>query len=81
VAGGKTPLATFTCIVCGAEFTAKRKSAKSCSGKCRLTLFRRTRVADVAARLAKAEAALHEASVALDELRALVEVGAGKVAP
>lgn len=55
--------ATLTCVICGAEFTATRESAKCCSGKCRLTLSRRTQVADVAARVAKAEAALHEASV------------------
>jgi len=74
-----TLLARGACIICRAEFTAKKKSAKCCSGKCRLALSLRTRVADVAARFAKAEAALHAASIAVGQLSALVEIGAGKV--
>ena len=46
-----------------------------------MILSRRTRVADVAAKLADAEAALIRASDAMRDLRELVETGAGKLAP
>jgi hypothetical protein len=46
-----------------------------------MLLSRKTRVADVTAKLVAAELALVQAGNALRELRELVEAGASKVAP
>lgn len=76
------------CVVCGAQITAVRPTARSCSGRCRITLSRTRRVADLVQRLAAAEAALTaaesavtEAGAAVRDLRALAEQGGAKVAP
>ena len=87
-AGPATPVASkqvaaviLTCAVCEAAFAAKRPTAQCCSGRCRMALSRARRVAEVAGSLAMAEAALGQAASALRKVRALVEAGAGKLAP
>jgi hypothetical protein len=81
-------LLTIACAVCGTEFSARRAEAKCCSGRCRITLSRSRRVADLVARLAVAEAAscaaerpVNDAGAALRDLRLLAEQGGAKVAP
>lgn len=76
------------CVVCGAIFRARRTSARSCSGRCRITLSRTRRVADLVDRLVVAEQALEmaehglrEARAALHAVRELAEAGGAKVAP
>lgn len=76
------------CVVCGTIFKAQRLDARCCSGRCRIQLSRSRRVADLVARLVKAEAALvtaeqalHEAAVVLRDVRELAEAGGPKVAP
>lgn len=76
------------CLVCGAIFRARRASARSCSGRCRIMLSRTRRVADLVDRVAAAEHALAsaehglcEARAALGAVRELAEAGGAKVAP
>lgn len=74
-------------MVCGSGFSAKRSAARCCSGRCRVTLSRTRRVAELVQRLAAAEAALRAAelaiqhtTVAVQDLRALAEQGGAKMA-
>jgi predicted nucleic acid-binding Zn ribbon protein len=79
---------SHTCVVCGAQFTAVRPTARSCSGRCRVALSRNRRVAEFVQRLAAAEAALCAAQTAvkgagavLRDLHLLAEQSGGKLAP
>lgn len=79
---------TVACAVCGSEFSARRAEAKCCSGRCRITLSRTRRVADLVTRLATVEAAMaaveatvNDARTALRDLRTLAQQGGAKVAP
>src|ERR1700678_757437 len=72
------------CSVCGENFTPSR-SAKTCSGRCRMLASRTRRVDDLVSKLelagralVHAEHALCDARVGLDELRALASSGSSK---
>lgn len=87
-APGTVGVITRDCVVCGAQFTATRPTARCCSGRCRIMLSRTRRVADLVQRLAAAESALcaaenavKDAGGALRDLRLLAEAGGSKVAP
>jgi predicted nucleic acid-binding Zn ribbon protein len=69
------------CLICGTPLSSSRRSAKTCSSKCRTLLSRHRRLADLIARLERAEGALHEAGVAVAELREIVGLGIYRVAP
>jgi hypothetical protein len=58
-----------------------KPTAKTCSTRCRTLLSRRRRVADLAARLERAEASLREAGASIEALRELVGLGIYRVAP
>jgi predicted nucleic acid-binding Zn ribbon protein len=75
------PATIRSCAVCGKRFSAKRPEARACSGRCRMQTSRNRRLTELVERLARAEAALEGAHVALAAVRELASIGTSRVMP
>lgn len=72
---GVGPQIARSCIVCGASLAGKRKEARACGNRCRITLCRQKRHAALLERLVVAEQALSTAAAAVAALRTIADMG------